>query len=221
MTLKVYDAAYEQKLAKAFDSFMPEKIYDAHFHISKEYAERTGYTGDPYDQYIEFMEKYVGRKIAGGLIMAAPSSRHTPKMLDAENDYILSLAKREGLDVGLLMNPSYTKEKAIKMMSEHPQIKALKPYLTYSTAKDKYESDIPDFASEWMWELADEREMPIIIHLSHYQNMLSDENNIRDIRYLSKKYPKAKIVLAHCAMGHHLSKLKWGLAQIADLENLV
>ena len=138
MTLKVYDAEYEKKLAQAFDRFLPEKIYDAHFHISKEYAERTGYTGDPYDQYAEFMEKYVGRKIAGGLVMASPSSKHTPKMLDSENEYVLSLAKDKGLEVGLLMSPAYTKEKAIKMINAYPQIKALKPYLTYSAAEDRY-----------------------------------------------------------------------------------
>ena len=118
MIQKVYDAAYEKKLADIFDRFMPEKIYDAHFHICQEYADKTGYTGDPYDQYTEFMQRYIGRKIAGGLLMASPSSKHTPEMIDAENDYILSLARREGLDVGLLMNPSYTKEKAEGMMSE-------------------------------------------------------------------------------------------------------
>ena len=220
MIQKVYDAAYEKKLAEAFDKFMPEKIYDAHFHICQAYADKTGYTGDPYDQYTEFMERYIGRKIAGGLIMAGASSKHTDEMLDRENEYVLGIAKREGLEVGLLMSPAYTKEKTVKMISEHPEIKALKPYLTYSLAEDMFESDILDFAPEWMWELADERKMPIILHLSHYQNMLYDENNIRDLRYLSKKYPGAKIVLAHCAMGHHLQKLKWGLSQISDLENI-
>ena len=220
MNIKIYDPEYEKKLAECFDRFMPEKIYDAHFHISRAYAESTGYEGDPYDQYSEFMERYIVRKIEGGLIMALPSSKHTPDDLDKENDYILGLAKREGLEMGLLMNPSYTKAKAEKMMSENSEIKALKPYLTYSAAKDKYESDIFDFAPEWMWELAHERNMPLILHLSHYQNMLSDPNNIRDLRYISNKYSKAKIVLAHCAMGHHLQKLKWGLEAISDLKNI-
>ena len=220
MIQTVYDAEYEKRLAEAFDRFMPEKIYDAHFHICEEYAQETGYVGDPYDQYTEFMQRYIGRKIAGGLVMAAASSKHTPEDLDRENDYILKLAKREGLDVGLLMSPTYTADKAVRMMSEHPEIKALKPYLTYSPAADRYESDILDFAPDWMWEIAHERKMPLILHLSHYQNMLSDERNIRDLRYVSKRYPGAKIVLAHCAMGHHLQKLKWGLSAISDLENI-
>ena len=220
MIQQVYDAEYEKKLAEIFDQFMPEKRYDAHFHICKDYALKTGYTGDPYDQYTEFMQKYLCRKIAGGLVMASPSTKHTPEMLDSENEYILDLAKREKLEVGLLMMPSYTAEKTEKMMSAHPEIKALKPYLTYSTAKDIYESDIFEFAPEWMWQYAHEREMPVILHLSHYQNMLYDENNVRDLRYISKKYPKAKIVLAHCAMGHHLQKFKWGLDAITDLKNI-
>ena len=192
MNLKVYDEAYEKRLSEYFDRMMPEKVYDAHFHISKEYANMSEYKGDPYTQYEEFMEKYIGRKIAGGLIMAAASSKHTPAQLDDENDYILSLAKREGLDVGLLMMPSYTKEKAEKMLEAYPEIKALKPYITYTTGSNMFESDLFEYAPEWMWEIANEREMPVIIHLSYYQNMLSDDRNIRDIRYVSKKYPKAK-----------------------------
>ena len=220
MSLTVYDANYEKRLSEYFDRFMPQKIYDAHFHISKSYAESTNYPGDPYQQYAEFMEKYIGRKIAGGLIMAMPSSKHTPAQLDEENAYILDLAKREGLEVGLLMMPSYTRERAENMLALHPQIKALKPYLTYTTGKDMFESDIFDFAPAWMWELANDRELPVILHLSHYQNMLWDENNIRDLRYISEKYPKAKIVLAHCAMGHHVEKLRWGLDAISDLKNI-
>ena len=85
MSLTVYDANYEKRLSEYFDRFMPQKIYDAHFHISKAYAESTNYPGDPYQQYAEFMEKYIGRKISGGLIMAMPSSKHTPEQLDKEN----------------------------------------------------------------------------------------------------------------------------------------
>ena len=50
--------------------------------------------------------------------------------------------------------------------------------------------------------------------------MLADERNVRDIRSLSKRFPNAKLVLAHCAMGHHVRKLRLALSQIADLSNV-
>jgi predicted TIM-barrel fold metal-dependent hydrolase len=62
--------------------------------------------------------------------------------------------------------------------------------------------------------------MPVIIHLSHYQDMLNDERNWGQIRYISEKYPDCKIVLAHCAMGHHVRKLRLGLEHIKDLKNI-
>ena len=219
MAQLVYDAEYEKRLTSSFDKFLPEKVYDAHFHISRKYAQETGYEGEPYAQYTEFTEKYIGRKIVGGLVMPQPSVRHTLEDIHSENAYNIALAEREGLEAGLLMSPDYTREAAESMMDTHKVIKVLKPYLVYSPNKEeRYESDILDFAPEWMWSLADDREMPLLLHLSHYQNMLSDRSNIDQLRYVSEKYPKAKIVLAHCAMGHHVQKLKWGLDAIADLK---
>ncbi len=220
MSQKVYDAAYEEKLMKYFDSRLPDKMYDAHFHISRKYCERTGYNGTPYQQFVEFSEKYTCRPVSGGMVMPQPSSKHTTEELDDENAYNLALAKEQGLAAGLIIRPQDGREKAEKMLDEHSVIKVLKPYLTYSQAPNMYESDILDFAPEWMWQLAHDREMPILIHLSHYQDGLSHPKNIEQIQYLCKKYPRAKLVLAHCAMGHHIQKLIWGLEGIKGLDNI-
>lgn len=220
MQQQVYDAAYEQALRKYFDSSLPDKIYDAHFHISRAYTKSTGYAGEPFSQYSEFMERYLGRPIQGGMVMAQPSAKHTPETMADENAYNLELAQKHHLAAGLLIMPSCGRDKTERYLAQYPQIKVLKPYLTYAAAQDKYEADVLDFAPEWMWSLAHDREMPILIHLSHYQNMLSDKKNIEQLRYVCKKYPRAKVILAHCAMGHHVFKLKQGLEQIRDLDNI-
>lgn len=220
MSQKVYDEQYERQLMEYFDSCLPDKIYDAHFHLSRSYTKECGFPGTPYQQYSEFMEKYLGRKLCGGMVMAQPSSKHSEKDLDDENTYNLMVAKEQRLAAGLLVKPGCGREKTEQKFNENPELRVLKPYLTYSVGKDKYESDILDFAPEWMWEFVNDKELPILIHLSHYQNMLSDPKNVEQIRYLSKKYPRAKIILAHCAMGHHVRKLKVGLEQISDLQNI-
>ncbi len=220
MTQKVYDAAYEQDLFNHFDTYLPEKVYDAHFHLSRAYVKRLGFDGTPFEEYDAFMQKYIARKVCGGMVMPQPSSKHTPEQLDDENDYNLAVAREHGFAAGLIVPPYYGREKAEKMMDTHPEIKVLKPYLTYTTTADMFESDLLDFAPEWIWELANDRSFPVLIHLSHYQNMLSDEKNIEQLRYVSEKYPNAKIVLAHCAMGHHSRKLKLGLEKIKDLKNI-
>lgn len=220
MSQKVYDAAYEQNLMEYFDSMLPEKIYDGHYHLSRKYAERTGYSGEPFEQYKEFMEKYLGRKLCGGMVMAQPSSKHTEEMLDEENLYTLRVAKAHNQEMGLLIRPSCGRDKVEKLLNTYHGIKVLKPYLCYSGREDMFEADILDFVPEWLWQLADVRQMPLLIHLSHYQNMLNDPANIAQLRMMSLKYPKVKIVLAHCAMGHHVRKLRLGLEQIRDLKNI-
>ena len=220
MAQTVYDEKYEKWLAEFFDEKLPEKIYDAHYHINRRYAARLGYEGKAFEQYADFMEKYVPRPILGGLIMAQPSHLHTPEDILDENNYIIGLAKKHNLDVGILLPPYYTREQTEKILDENPEVKMFKPYFTYSVAEDTLESDISEFAPEWMWELANDRKMPIMIHLSHYQDMLWDEANIREIRYFCEKYPDVKLILAHCAMGHHVPKLKLGLEKIKDLKNI-
>lgn len=220
MSQQVYDEAYERELFAYFDAELPEKIYDAHFHLSRRYAAAQGYPNEEYRQYADFMKTYLPRPLSGGLVMPQPSSKHTMVDVDDENAHNLAIAAERGLDAGLIITPACGREKVERLLDAHPQIKALKPYLTYSVADDNYESDITDFAPPWMWELANDRAMPIIIHLSHYQNMLNDPRNIEQIRMLSVHYPNAKIVLAHCAMGHHVRKLQLGLAKIADLKNI-
>ena len=221
MAQKVYDEKFEKWLFEFLDENLPEKIYDAHFHINRSYAAKRGYEGRAFEQYADFMEKYVPRKLAGGLIMAQPNPRHTPEDIADENSYIIELSKKHKLDVGILVPPYYTREETERIIDENPTVKMLKPYLTYVEDKDNaLEADISAFAPEWMWELAHDRKMPIMIHLSHYQNMLWDENNIREIRYFCAKYPDAKLILAHCAMGHNVPKLKLGLEKIKDIKNI-
>lgn len=217
---KVYDEAYERDLCAHFDALLPEKIYDAHFHLSRAYIERIGYDGEPFKQYDEFMEKYIVRKVCGGMVMPQPSSKHTPEQVDDENAYNLKVAAEHNLAAGLIVPPYYGRAKAEQMLDTYPQIKVLKPYLTYSAADDMFEADLLDFAPTWIWELANDRKLPVLIHLSHYQNMLNDERNIEQLRFVSEAYPNAKIVLAHCAMGHHTRKLKLGLEKIKDLKNI-
>lgn len=210
---------YEAELLAYFNEALPCALYDAHFHLTRRYAEKKGYT-DPYRQYADFMERTLGRRIAGGMVMTQPSGRHTKEILDDENAYNIALAREHGLAAGHVVAPWNEKAEVAAVLDQNPEVRALKPYLTYSTAPDRLESNISDFTPEWVFELSAERGLPVILHLSHYGEMLGDENNLRELRYFSEKYPAARIVLAHCAMGHHVRKLRLALPRIADLKNL-
>lgn len=215
-------AEYAESLKEYFDASLPARVYDAHFHLATHYKNRPTCIGEPVDEYFSFMREAIRRPIAGGLLMASPSGRHTAKTLQVENDYVVKVAEERGFKVGYIVTPSFhTPELAEAYVKAHAgTVRALKPYLCYSTAANKFESDLADYTPDWMFELANAYELPVVIHLSHYNDMLLDPNNIRDIRSASKRFPKAKIVLAHCALGHHVRKLRLALPRISDLDNV-
>ena len=122
MMQKVYDAAYEADLLNYFDTMLPEKVYDAHFHLSRSYVKRIGYDGTPFDQYAEFMKKYIARDVCGGMVMPQPSSKHTPEQVDDENAYNLAVAAEHGFAAGLIVPPYFGREKTEKWMDTYPQI---------------------------------------------------------------------------------------------------
>lgn len=216
-----YDEKFEQELYDFFDARLPDKIYDAHVHISRDFMKKNGYEGEPYEFFKKFTAKYMPRKLSGALVMPQPSSSHTAEILRDENRYNLDLTKRENLSAGLVVRPSCSMECVEQLLSENPHIKVLKPYLVYAEkAENVEETDIDTFAPEWMWQLANEREMPILLHLSHYKELLSHPANYGQINYFCTKYPKAKLVLAHCAMGHNVEMLRRGLEQIKGLKNI-
>ena len=221
MAKSCYDEKFERELYDFFDSRLPDKIFDAHVHISRDFMKRNGYTEDPYDFFTAFTAKYMPRKLAGAMIMPQPSSTHTEETFADDNRYNIELTKREKHSAGLLMKPSSGRENVEAILDENPHIKVLKPSLVYAEGVENVEeADISSFAPDWMWSLANDREMPLLLHLSHYGMLLSHPKNHEEINYFCKKYPKVKLVLAHCAMGHNVERLRRGLEEIKGLPNV-
>lgn len=230
------DVSFEKEIMTFIKNELPEKFFNAHFHITRmsldaaselpsgskvEYVEPEKEEDTPFGQYRSFTDSLLGKdKVQGGLVLPLPGTCKDAELIADENAYNLNVAEQYHLAAGLLVTPETDPAWADSMLKNHKQIKALKPYMTYSVNPDIYESDILDFAPEWIWGLAHEREYPVVLHLSHNGNQLSDPKNIEQIRYISKKYSKAKIVLAHSAMGYNSLKNRKGLEAIKDLKNI-
>ena len=65
---------YKASLRAYFDASLPERIYDAHFHLATFYKNRKSCNGEPVDEYLAFTEEAICRPISGGLLMTSPSS---------------------------------------------------------------------------------------------------------------------------------------------------
>ena len=216
-----YDYAYEAELCEKFHKRTPARVFDAHFHLSPNEI-HTIKPENMFDTWVEDTEFYLGEGcLKGGLIMGNPSKFKTVEDLDIDRAFAYKCAdEHDGYVNGLVTrpwdDPAYTEE----WIRTHPKIAAIKPYRSYAQCEDTYEADITDYAPEWMWELAEKYGLVMMIHLSHYTDVLRHPKNIEQIRYLSKKYPNSKIILAHCGMGHNPYKMRDGLAHIKDLPNV-
>jgi len=216
-----YDFEFERQMIDRLQPRVPNRVFDSHFHISVNEI-RDVPDDKAFDTWRECTEYYLGKgNVKGGLLMCHPRKYKTKEILDQNNHLACSIAEeREGFVSGLVLRPEGTATDADKFISKYRKITTLKPYRNYALAENAYEADITTFAPEWMWELANHYGMCMVIHISHYRDLLSDPGTGGQIRYLCKKYPNVKVDLAHCALGHNPHKMKLGLHYLEGLDNV-
>ena len=220
-----YDFDFEKRFLERYGSRIPDKVFDAHFHLYPKMMPKV-----PEDEVFTTWRKCTnellcGDKIKGGLIMADPIEREDrdeeTEVLRVQQAFGAKCAtENDGFYYGHVIRPWENPKDVEDWIERTPKLAVLKPYRCYADVPDTFEANILTYAPEWMWEIADHYGKCMLIHLSHYKDALCDPGNGEELRYLSKKYPNAKINLAHCAMGHNPEKLKWGLHYLDDLENV-
>lgn len=215
------DVEYEKKVFAYLHDNVPDKVFDAHSHISKWEID-----GVPEDQVFDYAyfgctEKAIGKgKLKGALTMGNPYDYQDEA--EYEDDRLFSCENgqnHEGFVTGLLVRPWDKPEDVEAYLRKYPKIVALKPYWVYAR-QEGYETDILDYAPMWIWELADKWGLVVVLHMSHYIRVLSNESNAKTIRMLCKKFPNMVMQLAHCAMGHNPYMLKNGLKHLEGLDNV-
>lgn len=216
-----YDFAYESDLLTRLAPKIPEQVFDAHFHISLNEIPNVP-DEQAFDTWKAFTNHFLGGdRIRGGLLTCHPKYFADKETADANRLFACRLAEEhEGFVSGLVIRPEDDPKEMDDRIHQFPHIVALKPYLTYSGAENIYEADILEFTPEWMWELASQYDLAMILHLSHFSDCLFHPKNGEQLRYLCKKYPRVKVNLAHCAMGHNPDKLQQGLHYLDGLDNV-
>jgi hypothetical protein len=217
------DVEYEAKVVEYLHNRVPDRVLDAHSHMSTFEIE-----GVPSDQVFEtavaHTERIIGAgKLKGGLTMGNPFDRYTPEEYFQDRTFSSENAnKHPGYVSGLLVRPQDTPEEVEQWLRKYPRIVALKPYRNFARGRvaNIHDADILDFAPEWMWELADKWGLIVVMHISHDIGMLNHPRNREQIPYLAKKYPNAIMQLAHCAMGHNPHMFKAGLSCLEGLDNV-
>jgi predicted TIM-barrel fold metal-dependent hydrolase len=78
---------------------------------------------------------------------------------------------------------------------------------------------VEDMLGEAAMEVANEQQLVVLLHLPRSGRM-ADPVNIKGLQRLSKDYPQAQIVLAHCGRCYCPGLMQKGIGALKDLENL-
>ena len=215
----------DAKLAEEIQPNLPRKMFDFHAHIYR--------VDDMHVKSPDFLlqgprvasvaqwRKHIGRQVGeerlqGGLFMPYISPTCD---ITAANEFLFEqLQANPGSRGLLLVAPNSPREKVKEWLSK-PGIVGFKPYYMLSTETPVSESSIEGYAPDWMWRMADECGLIMTIHLVR-KGALSDAGNQAYLQQQCTKYPRAKIVLAHCGRGFHAPNTLKGLKGISGLKNV-
>lgn len=223
---------YCREVSKELQAFLPNKVFDAHAHPGQKASmdtERICILSElPEDVNIpvwrEFTSLHVGEeRLKGGLFFALPLFSHDAdirhSMLDANNYTVKDIAtsKEESSRCSLLVS-HLSEPEDVEQYLKNNVVSGFKPYVNLNPGCDA-NSRIPDYLPDWVLGLAHENELAITLHIQKKQ-ALNDIDNIEDIRNICSKYPRLKLILAHCGCSFNVYNTLNGAMHYTDIDNL-
>jgi predicted TIM-barrel fold metal-dependent hydrolase len=204
------------------DEFVPSRVFDAHAHIYR-WAFNTDPGKDRGGDYVFVGRDYPeahwsdldecdrvlmpGREVQR-LVFPFPFSPSCD--FAASNTFVAAEVKPHPSSAALmLVHPSMTADDVEAEVNARGFL-GFKPYRTYAVTGDAAECRITDFLPRHQIEVAHRRGLIIMLHLSR-RNAIADADNIRDLEELSREFPGARWVLAHCARSYSA----WAIEKVA------
>ena len=207
------------------NDFLPEKIFDAHIHISPPDGclpdgpfscggvPITSYTYEELEADLEIA--YPGRQ-AEALCFGFPN----PQLdLERNNGYVGSGADFKRFFPLRLLDPNRDNAAAVNADIDRYGFLGLKPYPDYARPNDIPNAEIPEMLPDWAMQIAHERRLLVMLHIPRPKR-LEDPLNRRQLRELCTRWPGAKIILAHVGRAYYLRGITGFLDDLRDLPNL-
>ena len=231
------DASYfipnetDEFLISQYKDFLPKKIFDAHMHLplgitipaSQGYGVyfRDAFTAENY--MADFLPLLPGVEEIRLNMMPHPADRaqadRANGLRDLGNDHVFAMhAVHPQHVVSPFILPA-DDEAFLWNLAERPGCRGLKCYAHATGAEDLEATFIEDYLPEAAWVVANEKKLPIILHLFR-RAALADPDNFRYITTMAKRYPNAQLVLAHCARGFAPWSMMKAIRELDDQGNI-
>lgn len=199
------------KAIELYRDFLPEQVFDAHMHLYRADTIPLALTSEDcvfvrkcalVEDYYQDMKPLLpgADTIRLNMIPMPDPIMNDPGNGTREkaNEHILGQClKHKGCVASPYVLPGDS-EKDIYAMADNPGVRGLKCYCYGAGKKEIEQLAIEEFLPESAWVVANERRIPIILHMMK-KHALSDPENASYIERMAHRYPDAQLVLAHCA----------------------
>lgn len=194
----------DKRILKKLDSFLPERIFDAHVHLfpAERISDSLGSLGNMDAQ--TFMEQahllYADRQVQAMFLPYPVKELNDPQVRNQVNAWMaVQLDTVTGCVAQAYVLPDDSVED-VEALLIHPGIRGFKCYYTASRGNAGNQSDVSEYLPESAWEVADARGLCITLHLVKELSPADPENQ-EYVKTMCHRYPNAKLILAHCGRG--------------------
>ncbi len=222
MTVTERDVAL---FARELRSFIPPKAFDAHAHLYD--PAMAGGAGAKFTCetqpamtracYDDLLGRWMGdsRPVAG-LFTGFP---HADADNAGQNRWLADQIHPDAVSRALMLVSPADDPATVEAMLDDSVWAGFKVYHCYADCHDTFNADCQQFMPEWIWELADGRDLAILLHIVK-PDALGNPSNQRYIREHCVRYPGAKLILAHAARGFCGYVAAEAIASLRGLDNV-
>jgi len=219
-------SADESFFQRELDAFVPDRVFDAHCHLwTAAYAswsssrrsvppELHGAVGWPEFQAL-VDQLHPGREVAG-LFLPKPLRAEGA---EAETAWVAANAKAGPNCRGAMLVKPGDDPALVCSEMRRLGLSGLKCYHVLSGVTPSWEADIPSYLPEPLVAAAHEEGWVITLHMVK-SRAVADPSNQRWIRHYCERYPRMKLILAHCARCFQPAHAFEGLPALKGLGNL-
>lgn len=212
-------------LHRALDGFVPQKVFDAHTHLfhTRHFAEvkRPVFldedSGYGMADFQAAMRLWMPGREVEGLFFGYPSAGNDRV---GENAWLQSQIDVTSSSRALVLAAPKDDPAEVRRLMSTGVFVGIKPYRLYADVPDTREAEIESFAPEWMWEVCNDHDGIMMLHIM-LADGITDPRNVEAIRRLCRRYPRCKLVLAHVARSFNYRHAREGLHHLIDLDNVV
>ena len=213
-------------ISEPIRAWLPERVFDIHAHLYRTadltLAKASLFAEGPPAVTIEVWREHTERqlgagRVVGGLFFPMPLAK--PDQVDANNAFLVDQLKGAPQSRGLLLvHPESCRDRIAEALAGDV-VAGFKVYHTYSRDRPTFEASPASFLPEWAWQLADAHRSVITLHIVK-RRALADPGNQAYLRDRCRRYPGAKLILAHAARGFHAHHTPLGLPALRGLDNV-